>query len=403
MKEEKVVIDFNNVSKKFCRNLKRSLIYGLIDIFKVTTGISKDDINLRKHEFIALDNVSFKIRKGESVGLIGHNGAGKTTSLKLINGLILPNKGTISVNGTVGALIALGTGFNPILTGRENIKIAAAVNGYTNKKIQEKFSQIVEFSEIGEFLDAPIQTYSSGMLARLGFSVAVHLNPDILLVDEVLAVGDLNFVIKCFNKISEFRRNGGSMLLVSHNMYNIRSNCEKAIWIEHGKVQHSGPSDEVCDEYEKYSAIQMNNSPEQAGSFYCAENITIKSFDYSKIVYDGRLTITIVIESKYQINKPIVNFAFYNMSNVCVISNTTEEVDTSIIIGKGKTKIQISYDQLLLKNGIYTINWVIASQDINNQIATSVNSENFEVKNSNTYNNVGIFKMVPFWSVERKL
>ena len=401
--DKKILIDFKSVSKKYCLNLKRSLYYGMYDILKDVTGFSTDDTDLRKHEFLALDNVSFQVRKGESLGLVGHNGAGKTTSLKLINGLIRPNSGSIEVNGSIGALIALGVGFNPILTGRENVRVAGAVNGYTKKGIDDKFEEIIAFSEIGDFIDAPVQSYSSGMLARLGFSVAIHLNPDIMLVDEVLAVGDLNFVIKCFNKISDYRNSGGSMILVSHNMYNIRANCDKAVWIEHGKVQLAGDANKVCDEYEKYSAGLMNKSAVQGGGCYCSDFITLKSINYNKIVSDGKLEIELVIESKTDIEKPILSFAIFNMSNVNTISNTTKDLTNDIFISKGVTKINLSYDKLYLKNGFYNLNWVLASKEINNQLAASVNSEKFEVRNNSTYLDTGIFRLNPEWKIEKQL
>jgi lipopolysaccharide transport system ATP-binding protein len=218
---DEVLVRVDGVSKKYCRNLKKSLWYGVRDIFSDVTGIAGDHSILRPHEFWALKDISFSLKKGESIGLIGRNGAGKTTLLKLINGLIKPTAGKITINGSIGALIALGTGFNPILTGRENVKIAGAVLGFTEREMAEKLDDVLEFSEIGDFIDAPVKSYSSGMLVRLGFSVAIQLNPDILLVDEVLAVGDLAFAVKCHKRITEYRNNDGSMILVSHSMHNV--------------------------------------------------------------------------------------------------------------------------------------------------------------------------------------
>src|SRR5215210_586863 len=204
------MIRVEGVSKRYSRSLKHGLWYGVRDVMKEIAGRGQAAEDLRPHEFWALRDVSFDVARGESVGLIGHNGAGKTTLLKLINGLIKPSRGRITVHGSVRALIALGTGFNPVLTGRENVRVASALLGYGERETRDRLEEIVEFSEIGEFIDAPVQSYSSGMLARLGFAVAVHTRPDILLVDEVLAVGDLNFAIKCYRKISEFRNHGGS-------------------------------------------------------------------------------------------------------------------------------------------------------------------------------------------------
>src|SRR5579859_2800592 len=188
-------IEVAEVSKRYCRSLKKSLWYGLRDMGNELTGRGQQADRLRPAEFWALRDVSFGVKRGESVGLVGHNGAGKTTLLKLINGLVKPSSGMIKVRGSVRALIALGAGFNPVLTGRENIRVASALLGFSERETRDRFDEIVAFSELEEFIDTPVQSYSSGMLARLGFAVAVHTRPDILLVDEVLAVGDLRFEI----------------------------------------------------------------------------------------------------------------------------------------------------------------------------------------------------------------
>lgn len=201
-KEKEILVSVQNVSKKFSMDLKSSLKYGALDIIKSTFGININK-DLRPKEFWAVKDINFTLRRGECIGLIGHNGAGKSTLLKILNGLYAPDKGQIVMKGKIGALIELGAGFNPILTGRENIYNNASLLGFTRKDVEEKLESIVEFSEIGEFIDMPIQNYSSGMKVRLGFAIASHLEPDILIIDEVLAVGDLGFVLKCFKKIDE--------------------------------------------------------------------------------------------------------------------------------------------------------------------------------------------------------
>src|SRR5690606_25354017 len=192
--EKEILVDVQNVSKKFSLDLKTSLRYGATDILKGTLGM-KIEKKLRKKEFWAVQDVSFKLRRGECIGLIGHNGAGKSSLLKVLNGLYAPDKGQIVMRGKVGALIELGAGFNPILSGRENIYNNAAVLGFSKKEVDQKIQSIIDFSEIEDFIDMPVQNYSSGMKVRLGFAVAAHLEPDILIIDEVLAVGDLGFVL----------------------------------------------------------------------------------------------------------------------------------------------------------------------------------------------------------------
>ncbi|MDP3817157.1 ABC transporter ATP-binding protein, partial [Pseudomonas sp.] len=200
MSEALVKVD--GVSKKFCRSLKRSLWYGMQDLGSELIGNPHGGGgDLRKDEFWAIKDVSFELKRGECLGLIGRNGAGKTTLLRMLNGLIKPDQGRIEMRGRVAALIALGAGFNPILTGRENIYVNASVLGLRKREIDEKFEEIVEFAELGEVIDAPVQSYSSGMSVRLGFSIAVRMDPDVLIVDEVLAVGDMGFRSKCYNEI----------------------------------------------------------------------------------------------------------------------------------------------------------------------------------------------------------
>src|SRR4030042_3217494 len=183
-----IAIKVEHVSKKYCKSLKRSMLYGVQDIGRNMVGLSSRSDRLRKNEFWAVDDISFEVKRGETLGIIGPNGAGKTTLLKMLNGIFWPDKGKITMKGEFGALIEIGAGFHPLLTGRENIYINAAILGMKKKYVDEKFEDIIKFADIGDFIDTPVKFYSSGMFVRLGFAVAVHCEPDILLVDEVLAV-----------------------------------------------------------------------------------------------------------------------------------------------------------------------------------------------------------------------
>lgn len=236
--EENVLVKVQNVSKKFSLDLKTSLKYGAIDIFKSTFGL-KIQKELRPKEFWAVKDVSFELKRGECIGLIGHNGAGKSTLLKILNGLYAPDKGQITMKGKVGALIELGAGFNPILTGRENIYNNAAILGFTKEEVEAKMQSIIDFSEIEKFLDTPVKNYSSGMKVRLGFAVAAHMNPDVLIIDEVLAVGDMAFSLKCFKKIDELLPNT-AIIFVSHNLTQISRICNQLILLDHGEIHYQG-------------------------------------------------------------------------------------------------------------------------------------------------------------------
>ncbi len=249
--DHEIVLSVNGVSKKFCRDLKRSLLYGIQDIASEVFGLREKNDILRSKEFWALKDVKFQLRRGEALGLVGKNGSGKSTLLRMIAGLIKPDTGFVEVNGRVAPLIALGTGFNPILTGRENIYANMSILGLSKKEINERFDEVVEFAEIGDAIDAPVQSYSSGMAARLGFASAIHTEPDILLIDEVLAVGDAKFKAKCERRLHKLRENGTAFVLVSHNPQAILSACPSAIYLQTGEVITSGEAETVMNKYEE--------------------------------------------------------------------------------------------------------------------------------------------------------
>ena len=205
----------------------------------------------KKEYFLALDNISFEVKKGEVVGLIGSNGAGKSTLLKVVSGVMKPTKGSVKVNGVISPMIELGAGFDMELTARENIYLNGSILGYSKKFLDEKFNDIVEFSELRDFLDVPIKNFSSGMTAKLAFSIATIVDPEILIVDEILSVGDLKFQEKSKNKMLDMIKGGTTVLYVSHTLQSIKDLCDKVVWIEHGKMVKMGPAKEICDEYYK--------------------------------------------------------------------------------------------------------------------------------------------------------
>lgn len=212
----------------------------------------------RPESFAAVKNVSFVLKQGESMAVVGSNGAGKSTLLSLVAGLSSPNAGSIAVNGRIAALLELGSGFHPDLTGTENVTLNASLLGLTRKRTAQLFDQIVEFSGIAhEFIDEPLRTYSSGMMMRLAFSVAINMDPDVLLVDEILAVGDADFQQKCFQKIREFRHSGKSLLCVSHATGMVQELCDKAIWLDHGEVVMAGGISDVMEAYNGRRAIAV--------------------------------------------------------------------------------------------------------------------------------------------------
>lgn len=273
-----LAIQVEGVSKKYTKSLKRSMLYGLADIGRNALGLSTHSDKLRPNEFWALDAISFEVARGESMGLIGPNGSGKTTILKMLNGIFWPDKGRISIRGRVGALIAVGAGFHPLLTGRENIFVNGAILGMGKREIEKKFDSIVSFADIGDFLDAPVKHYSSGMFVRLGFAVAVHCDPEVLLVDEVLAVGDLNFQQKCFDKIGELIGRGVSIVLVSHDMITVQKVCTKALLLHKGSLVNYGKTDDVIgDYYDLNRSIAPILAENRSGKLISSYGITYKN------------------------------------------------------------------------------------------------------------------------------
>jgi lipopolysaccharide transport system ATP-binding protein len=241
------VVEFEGVSKYFHRHGGQLLIR---DRLRNTLRRGPGE------PFYALRDVSFSIEPGESLAVIGQNGAGKSTLLNLATQLCLPSEGSIRINGNVAALLELGAGFHGDLTGTENVRINGALLGLTRKQVNYRFDSIVEFANIGDFMDEPMRTYSSGMRMRLAFAVAVNVDPDVLIIDEVLGVGDQEFFGKCFDKIMQFRRDGKALLCVSHGLGSLESLCDRAVWLDHGRVKRAGPVHQVFPEYAEYSSSQ---------------------------------------------------------------------------------------------------------------------------------------------------
>ena len=237
---KKIIIKFTGVTKNFSLNKQKTFK----EFFPAFLSGKET-----KQDFTALDNISFEINRGETVGIIGPNGSGKSTILKLIAGVMYPTTGKVIVHGNVSPLIELGAGFHPELSGTENIYLNGSILGLSQQELKNKYADIVNFSGLGEFINQPIKHYSSGMYMRLAFSVAIHTNPEILLVDEILAVGDTDFQAKCFAKMEQFKKQGITIVFVSHSMESVKNFCQKAIYIDHSKLIASGLADQVVDTY----------------------------------------------------------------------------------------------------------------------------------------------------------
>lgn len=241
------MIKIENVSMKFNLEIEKdfSMKQAFVNLF------TKKKKKKKNEDFWALKDVSFNIGKGEVVGLIGSNGAGKSTLLKVVSGVMKPTKGKVEVKGVISPMIELGAGFDGNLTARENIYLNGAILGYSKEFLDDKFDEIVEFSELKEFLDVPVKNFSSGMTAKLAFSIATIVNPEILIVDEILSVGDIKFQEKSKKKMMEMIKGGTTVLYVSHSLESIKDLCTKVVWLEHGKVVKMGDTNKICDDYYK--------------------------------------------------------------------------------------------------------------------------------------------------------
>ena len=377
--DSEVVLSVQGVSKKFCRDLKRSLFYGVQDIASELLGIREKNDKLRKKEFWALQNVSFELRRGEALGLVGPNGSGKTTLMRIIAGLIRPDTGSVEVKGRVAPLIALGAGFNPILTGRENIYANMSILGLSKQEIDERFDAVVEFAEIGDAIDAPVQSYSSGMAARLGFASAIHTEPDILLIDEVFAVGDISFREKCRRRLYELRKKETCLILVSHNPHVVLETCEISAYLAQGVLITSGDANSVMIQYEedqflnkKSKEQEIINLPDGSEDKNTGLNIISLYFrnSHGKIVESPISGESIYFCVKCKVQKEILNAGLHlsigalgrEGGTVLVLNSFQDGV--SLDMSPGEREIQIKMPYLGLRLGLYKMSVYVRKDSI---------------------------------------
>lgn len=373
----------NNVSKKFCRNLRRSMLYGVHELVQNLAGMKPDTSMLRKDEFWALQNVSFELKQREALGIIGANGSGKTTLLRILTGIFPPDKGEVIVKGRVGALVAVGAGFHPHMTGRENVFLNGTILGMSKKEIENKFASIVEFADIGDFLEAPIATYSSGMRVRLGFSIAIHCDPDILIADEVLSVGDYAFRMKCYDKMQQLLE-GCSVILVSHNETAIRSVCQKTAILHKNRLVDIGDTDDMLLKYrsiviheqmQKTPRVSSNtlfmNKVSGAGGVKLT-NIELRDkqhelirrnfTEFKKIAYSEKNEITCILEMDVleecwhpRIAIYIRDLSKAELTYACGVSISRHNHPEFERLGKGGKRLIVTIDISRLTPNVYTL------------------------------------------------
>lgn len=357
-----VLVKVENVSKKFCKDLKTSLWYGVKDLGVEFLGRqSKKD--LRKKEFWSVKDVSFELKRGECLGLIGHNGAGKSTLLKMLNGLIKPDTGKITMRGRIGALIELGAGFNPLLTGRENVYINGQLLGFSKKEIDEKFDAIVDFAELEEFIDTPVRNYSSGMKVRLGFAVAAQMEPDVLIIDEVLAVGDLGFILKCFRAIDKLLEKS-AVIFVSHSMPQVSRISSGIILMDKGiPVFHGEDVSQGIDLY-------YNKFPTRTSEFTFNDDAQLLSINLGKESNRGvelyqikrleDLLINLTLKIKKCFDNPFVAISVYDKEQRPVgVCHSTNGIGMFNSVSEGTEylihSVNVTIPRINLSKGKYSL------------------------------------------------
>lgn len=344
-----VLIKVQGVRKKFCRSLKRSLWYGLNDMAAEVLRRGSGGDRLRPGEFWAVDDVSFELRRGECLGLVGRNGAGKTTLLKMLNGLIKPDAGRIELRGRIGGLIALGAGFNPILTGRENIYVNGSVLGLTKKEIDAQIDEIIEFAEIRDFIDAPVQCYSSGMQVRLGFAVATAMKPDVLLLDEVLAVGDAAFRARCFKRIGMLLHDA-AVIFVSHDVGQIYRICSEALLLTNGSLTARGNVNDVLRCYKNQGA-----SASTSDSIFVYDD-DVLSFELTEARVTGENPCQLELSAQLELSSPKAVGAILveierDEEMVCQSEARTHPRS----LPAGRSALSITIPHLTLTSGTYAV------------------------------------------------
>ena len=353
-------IEALDVSKRFTRHLdRRSTLKE-----RIVRGKSRNTV-----DFWALKDVNFQVPKGSVYGVIGHNGSGKSTLLKLITGIYRPTSGTIQANGRVAALIELGAGFHPDMTGRENIRLNGSILGLKKREIEQRFDDIVEFAGLEQFIDSPVKNYSSGMFVRLGFAVAANVEPDVLLIDEVLSVGDEAFQRKSAERIEQFRRDGRTIVFVSHGLGQVEQLCETVAWLDHGEIKTIGPAAEVISEY-RGDSHEAKKTPDEIGSRWGSGEIQITKVD----LLDGSgapvehprtldpLTIRVHVNAHAPIQDTVLVAKIDPMGGHTVWQSSTRRNGVSIGRIENNATIDLSFPALPLLEGTYELTLAITNQ-----------------------------------------
>lgn len=407
MNDRPPALEISGLGKKYKIGMRHGRHDTLIDVLadrvgSLFGGSSRPDSAAVDPDFWALRNVSFQVQEGERVGIIGLNGAGKSTLLKIISRITSPTTGSVRIRGRVGALLEVGTGFHPELTGRENAYLYGSILGMSKADIARNFDSIAAFAELEQFVDTPVKRYSSGMYVRLAFSVAAHIEPEILLLDEVLAVGDLPFQRKCIEFAKDLRRKNATILFVSHNMFSIRAMCERVIYIKQGSVEFDGPTSEGLELYEKDSGLHDLSFADSESSELPVRITSCELMDgegEAKTLFDYGEPLKVRV--RYETSRRIVRPGFiivFTRSDGIACCNFSSEADGFVIEddGDGGT-IELTTPPLKLVSEAYNVSILVREHGFQTLLAAQHGSS-FQIRHELFDTHFGVFHETGQWS-----
>jgi ABC-2 type transport system ATP-binding protein len=356
-------------------------------------------------EFWALQDVSFEIPTGSTFGLIGENGSGKSTLLKCIARILQPDKGQVTVNGSMAALLELGSGFHPEMSGRENVYLNGSILGMKKAEIDRKFDTIVDFAGIGQFIDQPVKNYSSGMYVRLGFSVAINIDPDVLLVDEVLAVGDAMFQEKCMEKFAEFRRDGKTVVIVSHAMGSMRSLCDNVAWLKHGELIEVGPSNDIVDTYVDEGHLERDETMDTSGARWGSGEAQITKVEMlgadgtatTRAHTGDQVTFRVHFDTSRPVDKPVFGLALETIEGLYVWAHHSRDGNMVPDRIEGPGSIDLAVPSLPLQANTYDLNASIVDYTTTHTYDFRRSCYRFDVLNRTPHESGGVAVLGGQW------
>jgi ABC-type polysaccharide/polyol phosphate transport system ATPase subunit len=361
----------------------------------------------RYEEFWALKDVSFEVPQGSTFGIIGSNGSGKSTMLKCLTGILSPDKGKVHINGKIAALLELGAGFHPDLSGRENIFLNGAILGMTSKEILRKLDEIVDFAGLEQFIDTPVKNYSSGMTVRLGFAIAINVDPEILIIDEVLAVGDIAFQQKCLEKIEDFRSDGRTIIFVSHGLGQVAQICDSVAWIEKGVLKELGDAQTVVSNYNALSHEAFPTLPNEIGQRWGSGEVSISAVELTgnngaaqhQFHTGDPISIIVKYVSHISLDNASVSVRINHLHGTDIWRTSTESKSFVLPIREGDSQIRLNIDQLPLLDGTYDLSIVIADHSAIHEYDHWEKRIRFDVIQNDTFD-TGLVDIKSTWEVD---